>query len=132
MTPRVPVSWGEVLDKICILQIKAERILAPEARANVARELAALIQVAGDGLGRSVELDALRAELRDINLGLWDVEDALRAHEARQDFGPRFVALARSVYTINDARARVKRRINDLTGSALIEEKSYSDKGVPV
>lgn len=128
-SPRVPVSWGEVLDKISILEIKAERISAPGARANVARELAALSQVAGEGLPRSAELDALRAELRDINLGLWDVEDALRELEARQDFGPRFVALARSVYTTNDARARVKRRINELTGSALIEEKSYSDYG---
>jgi len=124
-TPIVPVSWGELIDKITILEIKAERIADPAKRANVARELAALNAVRDQGRARAEGLAALTRELRQVNEALWTIEDDIRECEAKGDFGPRFVALARSVYKYNDRRAALKRRINELLGSELIEEKSY-------
>ena len=124
-TPIVPVSWGELIDKITILEIKAERIADPAKRANVARELAALNAVRDQGRARAEGLAALTRELRQVNEALWTIEDDIRECEAKGDFGARFVALARSVYKYNDRRAALKRRINDLLGSELIEEKSY-------
>lgn len=122
MTIDVPV--GDVVDKITILRIKERRLTSPEQRANVARELEAL-RGAWDASG--LAWPATRAdELQRINEALWDVEDELRRHEAAQAFGPEFVRRARSVYQINDRRARVKREINELTGSVLVEEKSYA------
>lgn len=122
----VPVSAGELLDKIAILRIKAERIRDGAKLANVHHELEALGAVA-DTIPRLPGLDALVADLRRVNEALWEVEDDIRAHESREDFGPSFVRLARLVYTTNDERARLKRRVNDLTGSLLVEEKSYGD-----
>jgi hypothetical protein len=124
-TPRVPVSWGEVIDKITILEIKAERLKDERARANVARELALLGAVAGPQLAASSDLAARKTALRAINEALWDVEDALRRLEAAGQFGDEFVALARSVYRQNDERAAVKRQINRLLASEIVEEKSY-------
>lgn len=124
-TPLVPVSWGEVVDKITILEIKDERIADPAARANVRRELGALEAVLAAQLAPSEEISRLRGELRAINLRLWDIEDEIRLCEKRGDFGETFVALARSVYRCNDRRAALKREINLVTGSGLIEEKSY-------
>lgn len=124
-TPLIPASWGEVVDKITILEIKNERIADAVARANVRRELAALEAVLLEQLAPSDDLSRLRAELRAINLRLWDIEDDIRECEKRQDFGEAFVALARSVYQCNDSRAALKREINLGTGSGLIEEKSY-------
>jgi hypothetical protein len=124
--PRVPVSWGELMDKITILQIKAERITAPQARANVAHELASLSQVAGNAL-RASPVVALIERLRTVNEELWGIEDDIRACEAKADFGSRFVELARAVYKTNDLRAAIKRQINDALGSELVEEKSYTD-----
>jgi hypothetical protein len=123
--PNVPVSWGELLDKITILQIKRERIAGAQARANVMRELALLGQVAGDVIQGSKVAGPLE-RLRSVNEELWDVEDAIREHEAAGNFGHSFVRLARSVYQKNDQRAALKRQINDLLGSVLIEEKSYA------
>ncbi|HYD71484.1 DUF6165 family protein [Azospirillum sp.] len=126
MTLRVPVSWGELLDKIAILEIKAERIGDAAKRANVTRELAELCGVrdaSGADLGAVV---GIVAGLRAVNETLWEVEDAIRLLERRQDFGPAFVALARRVYITNDERARLKRVINDALGSELVEEKSYA------
>lgn len=126
MSVLVPVSWGEVIDKITILEIKAGRLTDPAKCANVARELAELVAVRDrefpghDGLAR------LAAELKVINEELWVVEDDIRACERAKAFGERFVALARAVYVTNDRRAAVKRRINDLLGSTLVEEKSYA------
>jgi hypothetical protein len=122
----VPVSWGEVIDKITILEIKAERIADAAKLVNVRRELDALAAVRDQSHPGHAGLAALAAELKDINLKLWEIEDDIRGCERARDFGPRFVALARSVYVTNDERAAVKRRINDLLGSALVEEKSYA------
>jgi Family of unknown function (DUF6165) len=122
--PLVPVSWGELLDKISILEIKRERIESPEARANVVKELRLLSRTGREALDRP-QLQPLLHELRDVNRSLWDIEDAIRAEEERARFGPEFVRLARSVYLRNDERAAIKRRINMLLGSELVEEKSY-------
>jgi hypothetical protein len=124
--PRVPVSWGELVDKITILQIKAERIAAKDARANVARELGSLRRVAGEAL-RADGVAPLMEQLQAVNEELWEIEDKIREREAEGDFGQRFVQLARSVYKKNDLRAAIKRRINEALGSELVEEKSYAD-----
>ena len=123
--PQVPASWGEVIDKLTILEIKRERIADAAARENVARELAQLAAVCEAGLAMTAPLLALREALRDINTRLWEIEDDIRDCERRQDFGEAFVRLARAVYHSNDERARLKRAINAATGSALVEEKSY-------
>jgi len=121
-----PIAIGELIDKITILEIKAERIHDPDKVRNVRAELA-LLQDLRDraGLGTS-EMDGLADELRSINAALWEIEDDIRACEAQGDFGPRFVALARSVYHSNDRRSAVKKRINLAFGSAIVEEKSYA------
>ncbi|WP_210528624.1 DUF6165 family protein [Rubellimicrobium arenae] len=123
----VPVSAGELLDKIAILRIKAERIAAPDKVANVRAELAALEEVAARSLLAGTALAHLEAELRAVNEALWDIEDAIRARDAAGDFGPEFVRLAQAVYRTNDRRAALKREINRVTGSTLVEEKSYHD-----
>src|SRR5262245_52845625 len=114
MTLLAPVSWGELIDKITILEIKAARIADPAKHANVARELAALIQVRDENGPLAADIAPLTAELRTINERLWEVEDALRACEAAGRFDARFVDLARQVYRHNDRRAALKRRINAL------------------
>jgi hypothetical protein len=121
----VPVSWGELVDKITILQIKSERIAARDARANVARELASLSRIAGEAV-RSRKVVPLIEQLRAVNEELWEIEDKIREREAEGDFGQRFIQLARSVYKKNDLRAAIKRQINLALGSELVEEKSYA------
>ena len=125
--PDVPVSWGELIDKVTILEIKAERITRPEALANVARERRLLSAIAAQ-VDRHSGIAALTAGLKQVNAELWDIEDALREHEAQGNFGAGFVELARSVYRLNDERAALKKRINLLLGSELCEEKSYAEK----
>jgi hypothetical protein len=123
---RVPISPGELLDKLTILRIKAARIAEPEKRSNVARELALLEDAWRQAApAASVELRAAEADLARVNAALWDVEDALREKEAAQRFDAEFIALARSVYRHNDERAAIKRRVSLTLGSELIEEKSY-------
>jgi len=122
----VPISPGELLDKISILEIKVERIGDPYKRANVERELDLLTGLWHAEAGETAEVTARRAELKVINEQLWDIEDAIRECDRSGDFGERFVELARSVYRINDRRAETKRAINDLLGSTIIEEKSYA------
>lgn len=126
--PSIPVSWGELIDKITILEIKRDRIVAAEARANVLREHDLLCAIAGAVIDRP-ELQAPLAGLRRVNAALWEIEDAIRHHEARGDFGDEFVRLARAVYQTNDERAALKRDINLHLQSTLIEEKSYADTG---
>ena len=129
----VPVAAGELIDKITILRLKAERLNRPEAQANVRRELLALETVLTDA-GRRLGVDAVLAltgELQTINTKLWDVEDSLRLLEADQRFDQEFIALARSVYQLNDQRAALKRQINDACGSSLVEEKSYGEQKPP-
>jgi hypothetical protein len=121
--PRVPVSWGELLDKITILEIKAERLSVPGARRNAVHELALLrAELATDVPPR---LAALRGQLAAVNRRLWDTEDAIRRKEAGQAFDAAFIELARAVYRCNDERSRIKRAINELLGSEIIEEKQY-------
>lgn len=124
-TPKVPISWGEVIDKITILEIKVERLKDEQARANVAHELELLTGIAAPHLVVSSDLQAKKTTLRTVNETLWDVEDALRRMEAAGRFDDRFVALARSVYRQNDQRAAIKRQINELLSSEIVEEKSY-------
>ena len=125
-TVTVKVSPGELIDKIAILGIKTERITDPEKLANIRIELETLTAVRDAALIPSALLRGLAAELKRINATLWDVEDDIRDHERDGDFGPGFIELARNVYRTNDRRSEVKRRINELLGSRLIEEKSYA------
>ena len=120
----VPISVGELIDKIVILEIKSERIRNTNQLANVANELGALRAVRLGDVDRA-RLDALSAELKRVNARLWEVEDAIRECDARGDFGDDFVELARAVYRLNDERAQLKKAINVLSGSRLVEEKSY-------
>ena len=118
----VPVSVGEVLDKISILEIKSERITDTDKLANVRHELDCLLQVAADH-----RVPDLEPSLKSVNEQLWDVEDEIRVLESEQDFGDDFIKLARSVYVLNDQRAAIKKQINVAVGSALVEEKSYAE-----
>jgi hypothetical protein len=124
VTPRVPISWGELIDKITILEIKVERLQSP-AVTNAAHELALLRGVLAELAEAPPGLAALRSELAQVNRRLWDVEDAIRRKEAARAFDGAFIELARAVYRCNDGRSRIKRAINELTGSEIIEEKQY-------
>jgi hypothetical protein len=125
MQLQVPVSVGEVLDKITILQIKLAHISDAAKRANIQNELDALLPlVAGDAFATD-QMQALMAELKSVNEALWDIEDDIREKEAAKSFDAEFIRLARAVYITNDKRAEIKKQINLATGSALVEEKSY-------
>ena len=124
---QVEVSAGELVDKITILEIKAERIADQAKLANVHRELRSLTATRREALEDSAALDELTAELRRINEALWEIEDDIRACERGNDFGERFIELARAVYRTNDRRAAAKRQINELVGSELVEEKDYAE-----
>lgn len=126
MVIEIPAAAGEVLDKLSILRIKLARIEDPAKQANVARELAALTTVWARALPDPAPVADLADALLAVNQRLWDIEDALRAHEAVARFDAEFVALARSVYRLNDQRAALKRDVNLRLGSVLIEEKSYA------
>jgi len=121
----VPISVGELLDKISILEIKAAALADPAKQANVARELAALEAVRAREVAAMPELAALYVELKSANQALWQIEDEIREHERGGQFDERFIELARNIYRTNDRRAVLKRRINELTGSEIVEEKSY-------
>jgi len=123
-SPHVPVSWGELLDKITILEIKQQRIADPAARANVTRELRELWSIGAEALGEEGIAGPFGA-LKRVNETLWEIEDGIRQEEARGRFGPVFISLARAVYQQNDRRAALKREINRLLASELVEEKSY-------
>jgi hypothetical protein len=133
----VPISAGELLDKITNLRIKSRRMQDAGKLANVRRELEALERTCGEALGAPLtELSgaagALASEiaaLEQVNASLWDIEDRIREHEAASRFDASFIELARAVYLRNDERAAIKRRINVALGSALIEEKSYRPYG---
>ena len=118
----VPVSLGELVDKITILEIKAKK-LDGAALLNVVKELE-LLESVRKGLKSEID-HSLVDRLRRINQELWDIEDAIREHERRGEFGDEFIGLARSVYRKNDYRAALKRRINVAHGSEIVEEKSY-------
>ena len=123
----VPVSFGEVLDKITILEIKAERIADPEKVKNVRLELDELSANWNQVVQDQTAISNLRSQLKAVNGELWVIEDDIRDQEAAQDFGPRFIELARAVYVTNDKRAAIKKEVNLALGSRFVEEKSYQD-----
>lgn len=125
----VPVSFGELLDKIAILQIKSERMTDPAKVANVHNELAALERTWMAHPAASQDIARLRADLKAVNERLWVIEDDIRLKEKAQAFDDEFIRLARSVYFENDTRARLKKEINLALGSSYVEEKSYEDYG---
>ena len=121
----VPISPGELLDKITILRIKQVRILDAAKLANVKLELALLEQTWRDWGGTAQDVSLDERALQNVNERLWDIEDRIRDKEAKQSFDRDFIELARAVYLANDERAAIKKRINLQLGSRLIEEKSY-------
>ena len=123
--PMLPVAWGEVFDKLTILQIKAQKLTDAVKLSNVETEKQALESVVGNLSRFPVELVSLVDELRAINTGLWDIEEGKRDCERRKCFDEKFIELARRVYMDNDKRAAVKKQINLLLGSSIMEEKSY-------
>jgi hypothetical protein len=125
----VPVSYGELLDKIAILQIKSERMADPVKLANVRNELSALERTWMAHPAANQDIAGLRARLKTVNERLWVIEDDIRVKEKAQAFDADFIRLARSVYVENDERARIKKDINLALGSTYVEEKSYEDYG---
>ena len=125
MQLQVPVSVGEVLDKITILQIKLAHISDAAKRANIQNELDALLPLVASDAFTTDQMQGLMAELKAINEVLWDIEDDIREKEAAKNFNADFIRLARAVYVTNDKRAEIKKQINLATGSDLVEEKSY-------
>lgn len=123
---RIEVSPGELLDKMSILQIKSERVGDPAKLKNIRYELELYEDIVRGRIPDGKKMSVLTAELKAVNEALWTIEDEIRACEARGDFGDSFVALARSVYRTNDRRAAIKREINVLCGSSIVEEKSYT------
>ena len=121
----VPVSPGEVLDKITILEIKSERIDDPEKVANVRVELKLLQDTWNAVIEEDDVIRGLHTELREINEALWEIEDDIRDKERAGEFDARFIELARAVYVTNDRRSEVKKKLNLHLGSQIIEEKSY-------
>ncbi len=122
-----PVSFGELLDKIAILQIKSERMADPAKLANVRNELSALEKTWMAHPAAGHDIAQLRADLKAVNERLWAIEDDIRIKEKAQEFDAEFIRLARSVYFENDERARIKKEINLALGSSYVEEKSYQD-----
>jgi Family of unknown function (DUF6165) len=122
----VEISAGELIDKITILEIKLEHIRDAAKLANISREYAALVDVLGKEIALTDDLKRLKSLLKQVNGELWRIEDDIREQERAGTFGPEFVALARSVYRTNDRRAALKREINEILQSGLVEEKSYA------
>ena len=123
----VPISPGELIDKITILEIKSQRMTDPVKLANVRTELALLMETWQSSPWSAVDIGAEWAGLRAVNDKLWVVEDQIRDKERDARFDQEFIELARAVYVTNDERAAIKKRINTQLGSTLVEEKSYAD-----
>ena len=124
--PFIPISWGELLDKITILEIKELKISAIIAKENIRKELKYLLDIAN--LNKMPEeIQSLKNELKNVNLKLWEIEDGIREKELAGEFDKVFIELARSVYRLNDVRAKTKQSINSFLSSELVEEKSYKD-----
>ena len=123
----VEIAAAELIDKITILEIKLEHIRDGAKRAKILREYDLLCATLRTEIAPSEALSRLTAALKDVNAELWRGEDAIRAEERGATFGPEFIALARSIYRSNDQRAALKREINALLNSAIVEEKSYAD-----
>lgn len=130
-TPVVPISWGELIDKITILEIKDLKIDSITANKNIRKELKHLLDIANLN-NMPEEIKSLKTELKNVNLRLWDVEDSIREKELAGEFDKAFIELARSVYRLNDVRAKTKQSINLILQSELVEEKSYKEFQVKV
>ena len=121
---KIEVSNGEIADKLTIIEIKIEKINDESKLVNLRKEYSVLDKAVSKIISRD---DPLYKNLYDINCKLWDIEDRIRELEKAGDFGSEFIEVARSVYFTNDDRSKVKKKINDKTGSDLVEEKSYED-----
>lgn len=124
---KVPVSYGELIDKITILEIKLERIEDAQKLTNIGRELELLSQTWGESSAAHHDITNARGRLKQINEKLWEIEDQIRLKESVRSFDQEFIQLARDVYYTNDVRAEIKKEINLALGSELVEEKSYQD-----
>lgn len=122
----IPISVGELVDRITILRLKKDKLDEREKVANVGLELAHLEEILEREVGDLKEIESLVVQLHDVNAHLWEIEDELRDLESVQNFGVRFIEIARRVYQFNDERYRLKRAISDHYGSMFVEEKSYS------
>lgn len=130
MKVQLQISPGELLDRITILEIKTSMLRDPGQVKNVRHDLELHRQARDSALPFSPALQRLELQLREVNLRLWQIEDAIRLCEAGNDFGPHFIKLARAVYITNDRRSLLKRDINELLDSEIVEEKSYQDYGL--
>ena len=126
-TPLIPISWGELFDKITLLQIKLDNIQDKNALKNIKIEYDELFKIYYNNFLEDVIDKRFLTDLKNINKKLWNIEDNIREKERHKTFDKKFIELARSVYITNDERSRIKRNINETFGSQLIEEKSYSD-----
>jgi hypothetical protein len=123
----VPISPGELIDKITILEIKSQRMSDATKLANVRTELSLLTETWQSSPYATNDVDTEWQALRAVNEQLWDIEDRIRDRERDATFDAAFIELARAVYVTNDERAAIKKRINTRLGSTLVEEKSYAD-----
>ena len=123
--PHTPVSWGELIDKITILEIKKQKIISPLALKNINKEYELLIKLLSGEIIDYKNIKELKNDLMQVNNKLWQIEDSIRILEKNKIFDDSFIELARSVYMQNDIRAKIKKEINELLGSELKEEKSY-------
>jgi hypothetical protein len=126
-TPLIPISWGELIDKITILEIKQLNIKSLNAQLNIEKELGYLNAIVKDNEGLAEFVKEIKKQLLNVNMQLWQVEDDIRSKELKQEFDTVFIGLARSVYILNDDRAKLKKQINKLLNSELTEEKSYGN-----
>ena len=124
--PLIPISWGELFDKITILQIKSEKILSPDSLKNVDKELKELRLIFDKAFAENLLALEFTEKLRQINFELWNIEDQIREKERKKAFDNEFIQLARSVYMKNDQRSVIKGKINKAFGSDLVEQKLYS------
>ena len=129
MSIDAPLPVGDFIDRLTILDIKSERVDDPVKLHNIERERTALRQIWSDSAYFGASIEGEERELKSVNAELWEVEERIRIKERRGEFDREFIALARSVYRLNDRRAQVKRAINLKLGSDLIEEKSYHGQG---
>ncbi len=121
----IPVSSGELVDKISILKIKRRKIVNKSKLQNINKELFLLNKIYKNNFQKNKKILLYEKKLIKINKKLWDIEDKIRFHESKKNFNQKFINLARAVYLNNDERSKIKKKINKLTGSHLIEEKSY-------
>ena len=126
-TPLIPTSWGELFDKITILQIKLENLQEKNALKNVKLEHDQLFSIFDQFFLENTIANELINDLKLINQKLWNIEDLIRDKERNKIFDEKFIELARKVYFTNDERSRIKRNINETFGSEIVEEKSYAD-----